>query len=177
MSLLPGYRVPTTIIALSGVVSASSPLVRLSTLFLLLLLLFELGHVLFNRLEPRGPTRILSLLLGPPAALAFLLRPSFGSPLAASLVAYTVYIGTLVCSVVAYRISPFHPLAGFPGPFICKITRLWACYIAQAGKQRHYYRSLHARYGTHVRTGVVILFKVAPIPAHENHRPKSSRHL
>src|SRR5882724_833449 len=108
MPLLPGYPIPTTMIALSGVVSAPPTLAGLSTSSC-----FELGHVLFNRLEPRGTIPILSLFLGPPAALAFLLRSSFDNPLVASFVAYAVYIGTLVFSVVAYRVSPFHPLAGF----------------------------------------------------------------
>lgn len=56
-------------------------------------------------------------------------------------------------SVIVYRLSPFHPLAGYPGPAVGKITRFWALYIAQSGNQHRYHRALFEQYGDTVRTG------------------------
>jgi len=64
-----------------------------------------------------------------------------------------VHLGTLCLSVIAYRVSPLHPLAEYPGPLICKISKLWAAYITSTGKQHIYYKQLHDQYGPYVRTG------------------------
>ncbi|KAF8518333.1 cytochrome P450 [Gautieria morchelliformis] len=112
------------------------------------------SHLLFNRFEPRSSFFILSLLLGPPGVIAvFLLCTSSIPSPTAILKTYALHFISLTLSVVAYRLSPYHPLAAFPGPVTCKISRLWALYMVQTGNQHRYYRALHARYGTHVRTG------------------------
>ena len=113
----------------------------------------QVSHFLFNRYEPRRATAILSLVLAPPLIIAFWLYPSNRSPITALARSYAIHLASLVVSVVAYRLSPYHPLAAIPGPLLCKVTRLWALYIVQTGNQHRYYKSLHDRYGTHVRTG------------------------
>ncbi|KAL0954589.1 hypothetical protein HGRIS_003549 [Hohenbuehelia grisea] len=64
-----------------------------------------------------------------------------------------VYVMTLVLSVSTYRLSPFHPLAQYPGPVLCKLSKLWMMYISSQGKQHIYYQALHRRYGDVVRIG------------------------
>ena len=84
-----------------------------------------------------------------------------------------MYFATLVGSIVAYRISPFHPLANYPGPFVAKISKLWmvcpfipassVCslwadgptqlFISSTGKPHEYYARLHEKYGDIVRIG------------------------
>ena len=95
-----------------------------------------------------------------------------GWPTASSGVPLTflVYFLTLVGSVITYRISPFHPLAQYPGPFIAKLSKLWMVdlspfaydigadghtqvYISWTGKQHIYYARLHERYGDILRIG------------------------
>lgn len=56
-------------------------------------------------------------------------------------------------SIVVYRLSPFHPLAKYPGPIACKISQLWAVLIYSRGKAHHYRKLLHDQYGPIVRIG------------------------
>ncbi|KIJ45954.1 hypothetical protein M422DRAFT_778700 [Sphaerobolus stellatus SS14] len=115
-------------------------------------------HVLFNRLEPRGVVPCLRLLLAPPTIVTYI--ATFGSTTLTLLEATTnyllilaIYLGSLTTSVVVYRLSPLHPLASYPGPILCKISRLWIGYITSTGRQHIYYTQLHERYGPYVRTG------------------------
>ena len=52
-----------------------------------------------------------------------------------------------------YRLSPFHPLAKYPGPAIAKTSKLWAAYVCARGDLHRYYKSSHDRYGDVVRVG------------------------
>jgi hypothetical protein len=67
--------------------------------------------------------------------------------------AFFVYHATMASSIVLYRLSPFHPLAKYPGPVVLRLSRLYALYIAYGGNQHIYYDLLHQRYGDIVRTG------------------------
>lgn len=60
-------------------------------------------------------------------------------------------------SVVLYRISPFHPLWRYPGPFWCRTTKFWHATLAATGEQPRYLQHLHDRYGEVVRFGAYLL--------------------
>ncbi|KAL1694972.1 cytochrome P450 [Schizophyllum commune] len=109
-------------------------------------------HLIFNRFEPQDLTSLITLLLLVPSGLSTLFRPH-SSILISILLAFTTYLGTLLCSIVLYRLSPFHPLAGYPGPVLCKITKLYSAWISLGGKQHFHYRRLHEKYGDVVRVG------------------------
>ncbi|KIJ45855.1 hypothetical protein M422DRAFT_226922 [Sphaerobolus stellatus SS14] len=64
-----------------------------------------------------------------------------------------VFTVALLASIVAYRLSPFHPLSKYPGPYICKISKIWTAWIAVEGKLHLYHQDLHRRYGPIVRVG------------------------
>ncbi|KAJ7755797.1 cytochrome P450 [Mycena metata] len=66
---------------------------------------------------------------------------------------YLLYCSTLVLSVLAYRLSPFHPLAKYPGPVACKTSKLWLTWITSRGKLHVYLKGLHDEYGSIVRIG------------------------
>ena len=66
-----------------------------------------------------------------------------------------LYLALLATVIVGYRISPFHPLAKHPGPFLCKVTAFWMAYLSLEGEQHRYIRSLHERYGDVVRIGAL----------------------
>ena len=53
-----------------------------------------------------------------------------------------------------YRLSPFHPLAKYPGPALTKMSKFWVAYLCAQGDQHRYYKSLHNRYGDVVRVGL-----------------------
>lgn len=61
--------------------------------------------------------------------------------------------------MVAYRLSPFHPLAKFPGPLLARITNLWLAYVVYTGKRHVKLAQLHNQYGVFVRTGGSIIFE------------------
>ncbi|KAJ7024290.1 cytochrome P450 [Mycena alexandri] len=103
----------------------------------LLLSAAALGLVLCLALEPVA----LLLLLGWPVTTAHLVC------------AYLVFLGTLSLSIAAYRLSPFHPLAQYPGPAMGKVTKLWGMWIAWRGYRHLYCKKLHVTYGPYVRIG------------------------
>jgi hypothetical protein len=92
-----------------------------------------------------------SLLFFPPVSIAFGLHTEL-------LKTFTIYILTLTFSVIAYRLSPFHPLAKYPGPLLARISRFWWFYAALTGKHHLLAQKLHEKYGDVVRTGPNHLF-------------------
>jgi hypothetical protein len=82
----------------------------------------------------------------PPAALSYAYASSFTRSL-------VTYLLALTASIVAYRLSPFHPLAAYPGPRLARISRFWATHQVLKGRQHILSHELFARYGNVVRTG------------------------
>ncbi|KAJ6567330.1 high nitrogen upregulated cytochrome P450 monooxygenase 2 [Mycena vulgaris] len=110
-------------------------------------------HLMFNKFESSLLKPLLRLMLVLPSAPAVLLLPHYSSPRVAVLVAYTTFYGTLVMSVICYRLSPFHPLSKHPGPILAKLSKMWAIYHTYTGKTHVAFLDLHRRYGPVVRTG------------------------
>jgi hypothetical protein len=119
--------------------------------FLGLNFLSQLAHAIVNRHEPDSVKSMVTLLFLPPASIAFGLHTGF-------LWTFTIYILTLIISVITYRLSPFHPLAKYPGPLFARISRLWWSYVALSGKQHLLMQKLHEKHGDVVRTGPNHLF-------------------
>jgi hypothetical protein len=67
--------------------------------------------------------------------------------------ALPVFWAALAASVATYRLSPFHPLARYPGPLLARVSRLWALRVVLGGKQHLVSHQLFERYGDVVRTG------------------------
>lgn len=68
--------------------------------------------------------------------------------------AILVFWTTLGLSIVLYRLSPFHPLARYPGPIEAKISKIWTTWIVNQGRQHLYIEQLHLQYGDVVRIGM-----------------------
>ncbi|KAJ7286364.1 cytochrome P450, partial [Mycena rebaudengoi] len=66
-------------------------------------------------------------------------------------------IASLCSSIVVYRISPWHPLAEFPGPMVNKISKVWGAWVSLDGAQHRVNKQLHDIYGPFVRTGKLVL--------------------
>ncbi|PIL32262.1 cytochrome P450 [Ganoderma sinense ZZ0214-1] len=64
-----------------------------------------------------------------------------------------IYVLTLILITLACRLSPWHPLASYPGPLLAKTTSLWLTYVSSTGKRYAILDSLHARYGPFLRIG------------------------
>ncbi|KAJ7488119.1 cytochrome P450 [Mycena latifolia] len=56
-------------------------------------------------------------------------------------------------STVCYRLSPWHPLARFPGPFLWRISSSSLVYVSLTGKRYLVIDDLHRKYGPFVRIG------------------------
>lgn len=73
----------------------------------------------------------------------------FQAPLA--LLVGLILIASFVSYVVYQRF--FHPLAGYPGPFLASLTDLWQVWQFLTLKQPYYLTELHEKYGEFVRYG------------------------
>ncbi|KAI0687961.1 cytochrome P450 [Cerioporus squamosus] len=82
-----------------------------------------------------------------------LAAPSQLSLLHAISVVYSTYFATLATSVVLYRLSPLHPLARYPGPVGCRLSKLYMGMVCISGYQHKYITALHDQYGDVVRIG------------------------
>jgi hypothetical protein len=112
------------------------------------------SHLVYRHFEPRSALSSVLLLLVIPSLLSRLISYTGRSPYTAVPLAFTAYGGALIFFTVAYRLSPFHPLAKYPGPVIAKTSKWWAAYyVSSRGDLHRYYKRLHDRYGDVVRTG------------------------
>ena len=66
---------------------------------------------------------------------------------------FVAYGSAVTSFTLMYRLSPFHPLAKYPGPVIAKTSKLWVVYLSTTGDMHRYYKSLHDRHGDVVRVG------------------------
>ena len=110
-------------------------------------------HLIFKQTETRQPFWLFVLLLAIPAYLTLLYLPHAGSTILAAVKVFSLFWSTLVISILVYRVSPWHPLAKYPGPLLCKLTKFYLAYFALGGKQYLYYYELHQKYGNVVRIG------------------------
>ncbi len=69
---------------------------------------------------------------------------------------YSTFLFVLLSSLTLYRLSPFHPLAKFPGPTINKITGLRMAMITRTRRRHIYLKDLHEKYGPFVRIGGLV---------------------
>ena len=113
---------------------------------------FQVSHLVFRYFEPNSKLSFVALLVIP-TLLSKPISYTGCSIYAALPLAFTTYIGALILFTLAYRFSPFHPLAKYPGPVIAKTSKWWAAYISAKGNSHRYYKHLHDRYGDLVRIG------------------------
>ncbi|KAI1782296.1 cytochrome P450 [Ganoderma leucocontextum] len=113
-------------------------------------------HQLLRRYETYAFAFYGLALFVPPAlivAVPFYKGHSATPTLGSFLQCLALYLTTLAGSIFAYRLSPFHPLARYPGPLIGKLSGFWMAYVSTGGRQQHYLKALHDRYGDVVRIG------------------------
>ncbi|KAI9445852.1 hypothetical protein BJY52DRAFT_395640 [Lactarius psammicola] len=107
----------------------------------------------FHHLEPRSKLPLIALLFVVPALLSVPISYHLPWPPAAVLLAFVAYGSAVISFTLMYRLSPFHPLAKYPGPAIAKTSKLWAAHLCAVGDMHRYFKSLHERYGDVVRVG------------------------
>ena len=129
-------------------------------------------HRFFQKYEPQSPGVCAFLLLIVPAVVSGVFARGASSVLDPLLRTYAIFYASLILSVAVYRLSPFHPLARYPGPALAKVSKLWfvggnrsrlkrsmliirlfKAHLGWQGKQHVHYRNLHKKYGGVVRVG------------------------
>ncbi|KAI9447482.1 high nitrogen upregulated cytochrome P450 monooxygenase 2 [Lactarius indigo] len=96
---------------------------------------------------------LIGLLFVVPALLAIPISYHVPWPSAAVILGFLAHGSAVISFALIYRLSPFHPLAKYPGPTIAKTSKLWAAYLCAKGDMHRYYKGLHDRYGDVVRVG------------------------
>lgn len=112
----------------------------------------QVCHLIFKRWEPTNIPVVISLLILAPLSLSALLTPHYGLQLS-PVIAFGVYHLVLATSIVLYRLSPWHPLARYPGPLLAKISQWYIMWKSRNGKQHTWIQDLHNKYGDIVRIG------------------------
>ena len=114
---------------------------------------YKVSHLLFRRFEPRSALSRVTLLIVIPVLLSIPISYLVRSPYTSLPIAFAAYWSGLVFFTLAYRLSPFHPLAKYPGPVLAKSSKFWAAYHSAVGDQHRCYKRLHDRYGDVIRIG------------------------
>ncbi|KAF5366924.1 hypothetical protein D9757_010825 [Collybiopsis confluens] len=111
-----------------------------------------LNHGFFKTFEPEGFAVVASIaaLILQPLLLSLYAHTATPSSI---LNTYLIFFTVLPLSIVLYRLSPFHPLAKIPGPWIFKVSKFWLVYIRLTGRHHLVYKELHDKYGPFVRIG------------------------
>ncbi|KAI0265058.1 high nitrogen upregulated cytochrome P450 monooxygenase 2 [Gloeopeniophorella convolvens] len=111
------------------------------------------AYLYFKRFEPYKPLTLFSLLILPPLVLSPPLSSSLTSNFSAFLSSLVAHNALIILYTTAYRLSPWHPLAQYPGPILARLSKFYFAAICAGGKQHLRYRELHERYGNYVRVG------------------------
>ncbi|KAF9000695.1 cytochrome P450 [Cyathus striatus] len=112
-----------------------------------------LVHLVFKHSETHEPVYVCILLLFVPLGLLHELPSQSASAFVNNAAYLGLYWASLLGSLLLYRVSPWHPLAKYPGPLICKLTKFRFALLSLKGKQYLEYTRLHERYGDIVRVG------------------------
>lgn len=93
-----------------------------------------------------------TLFIVPNLAACFLLD-HFQNKITAILCCHIGYYSILGLSISIYRLSPWHPLAQYPGPTINKLTKWWGVWECYSGDHHLAVQRLHQKHGSIVRVG------------------------
>ncbi|KAF8261202.1 high nitrogen upregulated cytochrome P450 monooxygenase 2 [Lactarius quietus] len=107
----------------------------------------------FHHWEPRSALPCFVLIFVLPALLSISISYHVQWPSTAVLLAFSTYGSAVISFTLIYRMSPFHPLAKYPGPVIAQTSKLWASYLSAKGNIHRRFKTLHERYGDVVRVG------------------------
>lgn len=66
----------------------------------------------------------------------------------------SAHLSSLAAVTIAYRLSPWHPLAQYPGPALWRVSSLYLSCISLTGRRHHILDRLHEQYGPFLRIGL-----------------------
>lgn len=103
-------------------------------------------YLVYKRYEPASPAANAVLLLLIPGVIA----KAVGGRIIGFTASYWLLI---ILYTILYRLSPFHPLAKYPGPLLARVSKFYTMYYSIIGETHRKIRSLHEQYGEVVRIG------------------------
>ncbi|TFK34045.1 cytochrome P450 [Crucibulum laeve] len=116
-----------------------------------------LSHAYFKRNEPQPFQFLGYLAFGSTLSFAGLVgihKATIFQALLSTILYASLYLAVLSTSIIAYRLSPWHPLAAFPGPKLAVISKWWMVYNVLGKGGRHLtLQKLHNNLGPFVRVG------------------------
>lgn len=118
----------------------------------------QVTHQLFRRYEIHSASVHAFLFLVPPVVIAGHASSQPFCALSFSAVFFNAllsYLLALLMSVIVYRLSPFHPLAQYPGPLWRRASMIGPAILAATGRRAKAFRDLHQKYGDVVRSGML----------------------
>jgi len=114
--------------------------------------IFQGTHLWFKTHEPQSIAALLIPLLFTSSCISVFWIASVG--VYNIWKAYLIFLGAILGSITFYRLSPFHPLARYPGPILFKMSKLWSAFAAYQGNLQVYHKEMHEKYGPIVRVGL-----------------------
>lgn len=128
--------------------------ISLINILVLIILHWKLVHGIFKLTETHNIFWLFVLLLATPTSLTVLYLPHAANIIHAIRNVFGIFWLTLISSIFVYRLSPWHPLAKYPGPLLPRLTKFYFAFISFQGKQHVHYAQLHQKYGDAVRVGL-----------------------
>lgn len=116
----------------------------------------QISYLWMHKNEPASVMQPMLLLLVASSLPILFFAPAVGTPLVMQ--SYVLFLAVLLSCILAYRLGPLHPLSPYPGPLLCKVSKLWMAYVSLCGKQHEYFKALHENYGPIVRVGPLTQF-------------------
>ncbi|KAJ7157795.1 cytochrome P450 [Mycena filopes] len=113
-------------------------------------------HPILNRSEPNALLFVLGLLIcmHTLALVQWIQGCSLMDAISSSVVFLLVYLFVLALSISLYRLSPWHPLAKYPGPRLAHLTKWWMVnQLVFRGGRHTKLQELHSLHGSWVRVG------------------------
>ena len=115
--------------------------------------------MLLNRLPVRGDHASLFyvVMFASIYVVARWTRQTVEAPLLFCLTITIIYTWSALMSTVVYRLSPFHPLASYPGPILWRVSSLRLSHVSFSGRRHLLLDDMHKTYGPFVRIGITSL--------------------
>lgn len=154
ININPGHRGGQNVIKPdSHIAIATAPMSFLEFLPVILGLLL---HQVYKANEPKILTyRGLAFIVLYPLLSATLRLSSNRSVISLTSISvdYIICYVSCLASITTYRLSPFHRLSAFPGPWYLQLSKFINTTLYSMGRQHELFRRLHKQYGPIVRVG------------------------
>ena len=87
-------------------------------------------------------------------ALSLYVQQDYWASLSGPLVIISSYAVGLFSSIIAYRLSPWHRLANFPGPRMARVSKFWHAWQCRDARNHELMLRMRREYGDFVRIGM-----------------------